>query len=78
MLDINVITSLIGSIGFPIVMCLILIYYIKYLTEKNTEALTQIMNSHKSESMDFKVAIDNNTKAIEMLSAKIDNLERHV
>ena len=78
MLDINVITSLIGSIGFPIVMCLILIYYIKYLTEKNTEALTQIMNNHKSESMDFKVAIDNNTKAIEMLSAKIDNLELHV
>lgn len=75
-MDINVITSLIGSIGFPIVMCLILVYYIKYLTEKNTEALQKIMDGHKSESLDFKTAIDNNTKAIEMLSAKIDSLER--
>lgn len=77
-MDINVITSLIGSIGFPIVMCLILIYYIKYLTEKNTQALSQIMEAHKSESQDFKTAIDNNTKAIELLSNKIDQLERRV
>ena len=77
-MDINVITSLIGSIGFPIVMCLILIYYIKYLTEKNTEALSSVIEKHKEESADFKVAIDNNTKAIEMLSQKIDQLERRV
>lgn len=75
-MDVNVITSLIGSIGFPIVMCLILIYYIKYLTEKNTEALGEVIASHKSESQDFKTAIDNNTKAIELLSAKIDQLEK--
>ena len=74
-MDINVITSLIGSIGFPIVMCLILIYYIKYLTEKNTEALSKVMADHRSESQDFKQAIDNNTKAIELLSAKISQLE---
>ena len=73
-MDANVILQAISSVGFPIVMCLILAVYIKYVTEKNNEVIMQIMDKHKEESVDFKKAIDNNTKAIEVLTAKVDSL----
>ena len=73
-MDANVILQAISSVGFPIVMCLILAVYIKYVTEKNNEVIMQIMDKHKEESVDFKTAIDNNTKAIEVLTAKVDSL----
>lgn len=74
-LDVSNITSLISSLGFPIVMCLVLAWYIKYLTNKNNEVIQTIMEKHKEESQDFKTAIDNNTKAIEALTAKVERLE---
>ena len=73
-MDTNVILQAISSVGFPIVMCLILAFYIKYVTEKNNEVIMQIMDRHKDETNDFKTAIDNNTKAIEVLTAKVDSL----
>ena len=73
-MDTNVILQAISSVGFPIVMCLILAFYIKYVTEKNNEIIMQIMDKHKEETVDFKTAIDNNTKAIEVLTAKVDNM----
>lgn len=77
-MDIQVITNLISSIGFPIVMCLVLAWYIKYLTDKHTKTISDIMDKHKEESADFKTAIDNNTKAIEVLSAKLEKIEHGI
>lgn len=43
MLDINTITSLVGSLGFPIVMCFILCFgYSKQLKE-NTKAINELV-----------------------------------
>lgn len=74
-MDLSALTSLISSLGFPIVMCLVLAWYIKYLTNKNNDVISAIMEKHKEESQDFKTAIDNNTKAIEALTAKVERLE---
>lgn len=73
-MDANLILQAISTVGFPIVMCLILALYIKYVTEKNNEVIMQIMEKHKEETNDFKTAIDNNTKAIEVLTAKVDSM----
>lgn len=49
-MDINAITQLIGSVGFPIVMCFYMAYMLKDSEEK-----------HKEEMDSLKDALNNNT-----------------
>lgn len=59
-MDISVITQLIGSLGFPIVCCLMLVY-MYYQQDKR----------HAEESAKWAEAINNNTLALTKLSDKI-------
>lgn len=43
-MDISTITSLIGSIGFPIVMCLMMFNYMKDEEAKLTDAINELKN----------------------------------
>lgn len=61
-MDINMITQLIGSLGFPIVMCGALFWKIHDQDKK-----------HAEESQKFVQAINNNTEALTKL---IDTLEK--
>lgn len=56
------VTTIITTLGFPIALCLILLWYIKDLTEK-----------HKEETDNFVKALNGNTMAIQKLA---DNLEK--
>lgn len=58
------ITSLIGSLGFPIVMCLLMSYYI-----------TQEMKSRKEEMEGVVKSLDVIASNIERLNDRIDNME---
>lgn len=64
-MDLNTILQLISTIGFPIAMCIYLLFYIKSFDEKYCE---QLSNMSK--------AIENNTLALTKLMTMIDNLER--
>jgi hypothetical protein len=57
----NVVIQAIASVGFPIVMCLILMYYIKM---KDTQ--------HEEEMGKMSEALKNNTIAILNLTAKLE------
>lgn len=59
-MDMNAITSLIGSIGFPIVMCLLLYYRM----DKQDE-------NHKEEMNKITEALNNNTMALNELVTKM-------
>lgn len=59
--DLNFITTLISQIGFPIVMCLILFWFINKQEERYA---TQLQNMQDT--------IDANTAAIRCLISKID------
>ena len=63
-MDIASIAQLISTIGFPIAMCIYLLFYIKSFDEKYCE---QLNNMSK--------AIENNTLAITKLMSMIDTLE---
>lgn len=76
-MDVSTITSFISSLGFPIVMCLIMMKYIKEQSDRSNETIKDIMQQHREETTDFKVAIDNNTKAIQMLTEKVERLEKN-
>lgn len=52
----------ISTVGFPIVMCIILVYYMQKLTE-----------SHKEEINEMRKTIENNTLAIQHLADTMKN-----
>lgn len=66
------ITTLIQSVGFPIVMCGLMAAYVKYITDKNREQITAEREAHKEEMNEVVKAINNNTLVIERLIAKLD------
>ena len=64
-MDLNTIGQLIGSLGFPITMCIYMAYSNNKLNEQHRESeakLTEIIN--------------NNTLALTKLSDRIDNIEK--
>lgn len=60
-MDFNAITQIISSVGFPIAMCI----YVMYAMQKQTE-------SHKKEIDELRKTIENNTVAIVKLVEKLD------
>lgn len=71
-MDANGIIVLIQSVGFPIVMCGLMSWYVKYITDKNREEITEEREAHKQEMSQVITAINNNTIVIEKLIAKLD------
>lgn len=66
------IVTLIQSIGFPIVMCGLMAWYVKYITDKNREQITDERQAHKQEMSEVVSALNNNTVVIEKLITKLD------
>ena len=73
------IIQMISSVGFPIVMCLLMMYYIKYREDKNTETTKELNKAHTEEMMMFKdemkKSLDNNTEALNRLAEKLSRKE---
>jgi hypothetical protein len=64
-MDMSTIAQLISTIGFPIVMCIYLLFYIKSFDEKYCEKLDSMAK-----------AIENNTVVITKLITMIDRIEK--
>ena len=62
-MDLNAFTTLIGSLGFPIVMCLLLYYRM----DKQDE-------NHKTEMEKITEALNNNTQALTAIATKISTI----
>lgn len=70
-MEFDTILTAISSFGFPIVMCLVVCFYVKYIIDKNNEQLERITARHQEESKEMTKAIENNTIAITTLINKI-------
>ena len=70
------IQSLITSVGFPIVMCGALAWYVKHLTDKFNEALNKIREQHDEEAKAMIKSLDSNTLAINTLSERLKDVDR--
>ena len=62
-MDTQAITSLIGSVGFPIVMCLIMV-----------KVMMQMEESHKTEIDSLKESLNNNTNVLTKLETMLSML----
>lgn len=65
-MDVATITQIVSTVGFPITMCVALLWYIKELSDK-----------HKQETEKFTVALNNNTLVLQKLCDTI-GVEREV
>lgn len=70
----NAVVQLISTVGFPIVMCGVMGYYVKYLNETHKEEINKINDQHKDEVEKLTTTIENNTIVMEKLSSKIDTI----
>lgn len=67
------ISQLISSIGFPIAMCVLMCYYIKYTQDNYRTDINNLNEKHKEESTKLVQAINNNTLVIKELSERLNN-----
>lgn len=67
-MNVNDIISLIQGVGFPIVACGAMAWYVKYITDRNHEEIMKLTESHKEEISEVSEAIKNNTVAMQQLT----------
>lgn len=64
--------SIISALGFPIVACIGLAWYVKYQTDLFRTQLEVLTTAHNNEIKDITTALNNNTVALQMLCDKLD------
>lgn len=68
--------QLIGSLGFPIVACLGMGWYVKYQTDSYKDEVKDMRAEHKEEISKMSEALNNNTLALQKLCDKLDDKEK--
>ena len=63
--------NLITSVGFPIVACIACGLYVRDITEKHRQQISEIVSAHKEETDNLSDAIHNNTLVMEKLATII-------
>lgn len=71
-MDLNVLISLITSVGFPIVACLGCGWYVKYVTDNYRQEVKEMRQEHAEEVGKMTEALTNNTLAIQRLTDKLE------
>lgn len=66
------IANIISSMGFPIAMCVLMCYYIKYTQDNYRKDINDLNEKHKEESTRLVQAINNNTLVIKELSERLN------
>lgn len=75
-MDFPTILQGISTVGFPIVCCLAMGWYVKYNTDRQREDTKELNAQHSAEMLAFKDeikdALNNNTIALTKLCEKLD------
>lgn len=66
-MDASTILQAITSVGFPIVCCLVMMYYVKYTDDRNRADTEKLNALHREEMKEVTTAITNNTLVIQQL-----------
>lgn len=71
----NDVLTAVQTVGFPIVCCFGLGYYVKYMADKNKDEIDKINELHREEMKSLAEALNNNTIALTRLCEKMDSGE---
>ena len=79
----DAIVSIVSSVGFPIAMCLVLLWYINKKDEQYVDQLTEMENELDSVKMEttkalveVNTSLMNNTRVIERNTEVLDNISK--
>lgn len=72
-MDANVIITMVGSLGFPIVACIGMAIFFNKVNENYRADIKEMNSNHKSEMDKMTEAINNNTLVIQKL---LDSMDR--
>lgn len=64
--------SVIGQYAFPIVACVVMGWYVKYIQDNYRKDISEISIRHKDEMEKVTAALNNNTMAIQRLTDFIE------
>ena len=64
--------TMITTVGFPIVACLFMGWYVKYQTDNYRSEVKDMQREHKEEITKVTEALQNNTLALQKLCDKLD------
>lgn len=70
-MNINDVLTAVTTVGFPIVCCGAMMYYVKYTTDKHREEIETLNTQHKDEMKEVTNAVNNNTLALQKLCDKM-------
>lgn len=66
-MDVQSILQAITTVGFPIVCCGAMMWYVKYSTDQNRDEVSKLNEQHRLEMAEVTQAINNNTTALQKL-----------
>ena len=66
-MDIQTVLQAITTVGFPIVCCGAMMWYVKYSNDQNKEEVSKLNEQHRNEMAEVTQAINNNTVALTKL-----------
>lgn len=72
----NEIVSVISSLGFPIVACIALGWFCKYMIDNNNKNIEKMFSMYDKSNEENRDAIKNMTEAVNKLVDKLDYIER--
>lgn len=70
------IVQLIGSYGFPIVACVAMGLYLKYVIDQYRSDISRISQEHKAEMDSITQALNNNTQVLTRLCITLDKKDK--
>lgn len=75
---IDTILTVLGNYAFPIVCCIAMAYFVKYMYDQTNLRVDKLNEEHKDEVDNLSNVIKNNTIAIEKMSSLIEHLGKQV
>ena len=73
-MDANVIITMIGSLGFPIVACIFIAIFFSKTQDNYRADIKDMQTLHKQETDKMTEALNNNTMALQRLVDKMEGL----
>ena len=70
----DIITA-ISTLGFPIMACVGMAWYVKYITDRHEQSRKEESENHKNEVSKMTEALNNNTLALNTLTERLTNKE---
>lgn len=71
-MDMNVVMQMVATLGFPIVACIAMGWFVCDNTKKHRDEVSKLNEQHKEEMSQVTTALNNNTLALQRLCDKMD------